>query len=234
MSSAHHLYVGSRCVALFDAQSRLWAQAVDGVDAALAALRERLQQNERPLRLRVWLSGGLCRPFVMPPVPGVKGRSELQRVAAAMAPQSCGFSGECSAWVDDGRNGAPRLAVGLQQSTLQALLEAIGTHRAVSVRPWWAELLRAAVAREAALPALAVQDCDSLTVLTGNGDGFATAATLSPIVEREAADAALARLLLSTDVAPGQELVARLSPLHEAAAPAELSVALASHAELSR
>ena len=85
MPSAHDLYVGSRCLALFEAQSRVWAQAVSGIDEALGALADRLKAQERKLRLRVWLSGGLCRPFLMPAVEGVKGSAELQRVAEEVA-----------------------------------------------------------------------------------------------------------------------------------------------------
>ena len=241
----HDVYVGTRAFAVCAGGGEVvLAQAVAGVEEALAALGQWLAQAEAKLSLRLWLSGGLCRPFIVPLVPGLKNASELARVLQAMAPQHTGLPGECQVWKDN--DGEAPVAVAVQRVVLDSLQETVNAasqahrHRIASIRPWWADALRAALQQEPAVPAVAVQDCDSLTVLTGRGGRFDIATTLTPVIDREAARSSLARLLLTTDVGEGQERVVRLVPLSEAALSSGLpsgerrDVALHALAEFSR
>ena len=216
-SRPHDVYLGTRGFAVRAGDGEPVWQETDGLQAGLDAFVAWLGQAQRKAKLRLWLSGGLCRPFVMQAVPGVSGEAEWQRVAVAMAPAQTGLSGPCVVWLSkSAQSEAARVAVAVEQQVLQrlqALVEDAGTrHRLVSMRPWWSEVLRVALLRDATSPALAVQDCDALTVLAGTGVGFDTATTLSPIADRGSADAALARWLLTADVAADRMLRVRLSP----------------------
>jgi len=217
--------------------------AVNDTDAALAALSPPLAKLGGRSKLRIWLSGGLCRPFIVPAVPGIRGTVEWQRTAAALAPQRTGLAGPCRVWVDAVKGDAPRVAVVMQESwfeQLMAFVEANRTrgHSLASIRPWWADVLRAAHARDPQLRAMATQDCDSLTVLVSappNEGGFSLASTLTPVTDRDAAESALARLLLSADVDAAQSLTARLiQQPQEPADAAKAGLAMSALTEWSR
>lgn len=209
------VYVGTRAVVVSErGEPRVVCDAVDFADA-VALLQTCLAKTSPRRRLRLWLSGGLCRPFLLPGVAGVRGSSEMRNIAAALAPRQTGLEGECVAWVDSG-NSPRRIAVAVQRRCLdelhQAVANAAARHRIISIRPWWAALHGAVVRRDEQTVVVAVQDCDSLTVLAGQA-GFTIANTVTPIVDREAADAALARMLLSADeVSQGPRVHARLIP----------------------
>jgi hypothetical protein len=216
-SRPHDVYLGTRGFAVCAGDGKPVWQETGRLQAGLDAFVAWLGQVDAKAKLRLWLSGGLCRPFVMQAVPGVSGEAEWQRVAAAMAPMQTGLAGPCEVWLSkSAQRKTARVAVAVEQQLLQrlqALVEDAGTrHRLISMRPWWSEVLRAALLRDAALPALAVQDCDALTVLAGTGDGFDTATTLTPIADCESAHAALARWLLTADVAADRMLRAQLAP----------------------
>lgn len=217
----HDVYVGTRAFAAFLGPERVLARAVPDVDGALRELHEWLANSPRRLRLRVWLSGGLCRPFIMAPVPGVRGAAELKRVAAVLASRQTGLDGDCVVWLDRGNLQSSRVAVAVQRISLDRLHQTAGgaagrRHHIVSIRPWGADLLRSVMQRDAQTPVVAAQDCDSLTVLVGRGGEVSVASTSTPVVDRQAADAALARFLLSaTDVPDGPRTLARLLPFHE-------------------
>lgn len=233
------VYLGTRALLIADAAGApLHAVAVDGFDATVAALEAWLGERTGRLRLRLWLSGGLCRPFLFAPAAAVRSTDEALRIARALAPERTGLGGPCEVWLDGG--GA--MAVAIAQPTL-ARLRALADRRTrvVAIRPWWAELLRAALARDGGTRVVAVHDCDSLTVLggAGAGDGFALATTLAPMLERDAAVAALTRLLLTLDDAGGAEFVARLRSQEESGQGGErgadgLDCALRSFVELGR
>ena len=209
-SKAHDVYLGTRAFAVCQGSERLQVQAVEGFEGAIAALGEWLKTLRGRPRLRIWLSGGICRPFILPQLPGIKSRVELLRATSALAPQRTGLSGECRVWVD--RNSA-HMAAAVQQGRLDELFEATGSAQIKSIRPWWAELLRVVLQNEPQVPVIAAHDCDSLTLLAGRDGRFDIANTLSPVRDRETADAALARMLLSVESEAGQELIGRLTPL---------------------
>jgi len=236
-SKPHDVYLGTRAFAVCRGADKLAVQSVEGSDAVFGAFAGWLAEGGPRRRLRLWLSGGLCRPFIVPVVPGVSSEQEWQQVAAAMAPAQCGLQGACRVWLsapDKKRNA--RIAVAVQETLLQRLHETVDSaackHRIASIRPWWSEVLQHALQREPTLQVLAVQDCDALTVLAGAGEGFDSASTLTPVFDTETAEAALARMLLMADVAPGQDLRARLTL--NGAGHAAASMALGPLAEWSR
>ena len=160
-------------------------------------------------------------------------------MALALAPERTGLLDKCLVWVDSGGvRGTRSVAVALQEAVLDkfylSLSEAKGRHTAMSVRPWWSEVLRHVVVRDSAIAAVSVQDCDSLTFLAGAGDSYGTVTTYSPINDPDMARSTLARALLSADVGAGQEVNGRLALGGVPADRLAKRVALAPLLELSR
>ena len=159
----------------------------------------------------MWLSGGLCQPFLLPALPGVHGAAETLRVATKLASERTGLGSECRVWLDAPRLGEARVAVAVAQATLDRVKQGLGTRwRIESIQPWWAEVLQLALSRKVRPVAVGVQDCDSLTVLIGREGGFSVATTISPLLDEAAADSAFTRTLMSANVDPDEVLRARL------------------------
>lgn len=200
-SKPFDVYLGTRAVAACGGKEVLLFEETLSLEAGLGALSAWCASAPTRSAVRVWLSGGLCRPFLVPPVAGVKSHDERWRVAASMAAERTGLIGELDVWLDEARHDIATLAVALDQSFLPHLQSALVANskrrlRLASLRPWWADVLRA----HAGAQAVAVKDCDSLTLLMGADQGFELATTVSPVLDEESGRAALSRLLLSSEV----------------------------------
>jgi hypothetical protein len=238
-ATPYDVYVGSRGFAVCRGVEKLHARWVADLRESLQALATWLSEDEAKRKLRIWLSGGLCRPFLVSSVPGISGEEEWRRIATAMAPMQCGLEPPCRVWLSPPeKKGHARVAVALEEAVLTRLLEVVQAaarkHRIASIRPWWSEVLRLALQREPAAPVLAVRDCDALTVLVGSGQQFDSAATLSPVFDAETAEAALARMLMTADVAAEQGLQAQLSLTMDHIEPGKAAAPLAALTEWSR
>jgi len=240
------IYLGSRALWITQDEQCLRRQKVGGFDEALNALHEWQSQADQS-KVRIWLSGGLCRPFVLPDVSGVKDVSELKAIAQSIATSQTGLEGVCDIWLDLPNTplhrlwsvlgldsikplwrlqGQAMIGAAIQSNTLSALHSALSGGgdvgkgaTVVSIAPWWADALRHAVKHSPKPKVLAIQDCDSLTVLVANQPsdgaskpqpGFVRATTFSPVFDPSSVDAALKRWLLSTDLAQEDVLQARL------------------------
>lgn len=211
------VYLGTRALAMCEGGVPVLTTDVEGFDAALSGWAGWLNADAAPMRrrLRLWLSGGLCRPFIVPAVQGVKDDAEIHAVASAMAPQLTGFVGPCTVFVERRTPKASVIATAVQDDHIQKIHDLMASStrkpKLLSIRPWWAELLRHSLLREPTLTALGVQDCDSMTVLIGREpDGFDTATTYAPVIDQSTAQSVLTRALLSSDVADKSELIGRL------------------------
>jgi hypothetical protein len=119
----------------------------------------------------------------------------------------CGLAPPCRIRVERARGEA--LAVAVEEETLEAIdgaLAAAGV-RAVSIRPWWAHVLADALRKTPSLRALTVWEGRALTILTGEGEGFASAQTMFPVDRLEVASAAVARALVSSMI-PSEDALA--------------------------
>jgi hypothetical protein len=114
--------------------------AVDGRESALAALAAGLRELPRGTRVRVAVSGAICRPFVLPDVDGATGEGDWTAIAASMVEDATGLPADSRVWLDAGQ-ASPRLAVAIDAAWLRGL-EALGA-RIESVRPWWALAIEA-------------------------------------------------------------------------------------------
>jgi len=208
-----HVYLGTRRV-MVDSTAGLQSQAVHGIDEAYAALRIQLQSLRKRSRLRLWLSGSLCRPFILNALPGVIARREVHRIALAMAEQGTGLQSPCRLWIEPRPVSDDRVVVAMQAGNYEELSNTLrdAGHKAVSVRPWWAELLRDTSAKTQDTPTcLSVQDCDSVTLLLGAGVEMTMATTYAPVLDNGTAKSIVARTLISSGVADSQLRFLRLT-----------------------
>ena len=193
--------------------------AVSGRSEALVALGEWMHGVGQRRRVRLWLSGGLCRPFVLAPIPGVADRAELVKIALASAGQRTGLDGALAVWVEHRAATAGRVVVAVQAELREQLVATVASAgwRVASIQPWWSEVLRRSVANASAAPvALAVQDCDALTFIHGQARDIHAASTYTPVLDAGSArgivtracvsvgldDAAVRRVLLSNPAQP--------------------------------
>jgi hypothetical protein len=216
----------------------LAAETVDDVEASMRALSAWLATAE-PQRLNVWLSAGLCRPMLMAPVDGLKTHAEWLRVAEAMVSAQTGLSEPCEVWVERRSDSAGRrMAAAVPKAFLAQLQHAVAhtkTRARISrIAPWWSEPLRASADTPGAPEALAVRDCDSLTLLAGRDREIESVALYTPMREEAVAQSTLSRALMNIDVALGAELVARLVVSGPARGAAGHSGALSPLTEWSR
>jgi hypothetical protein len=205
------VYLGTRVVAACTAGGPVAASRIDGVAAAMDFLQRWSQEQPRPPKLRIWLSGGLCRPFMLPRIAG-SSAAELEKIAVSLVPEQIGWFEPVTVRVDMQRNSGQAVAVAVKSRTLDELRQALGTPRRepVSIQPWWAEVLRISTAKHPHAQCLAVQDCDSVCVIAGEGPFTRSASVVTPIEDRTAAEAAIARLRFTQGIS-SPPLLARLN-----------------------
>lgn len=104
-------------------------------------------------KLRAWLSGSLARPYLVPAASGARNPREAHALAAAMAPDATGVSGDLRVWLDRWRADRPTPAVAIAETVWQRLHASVAaahdlrrdasngrrrpTLTVASVRPWW-------------------------------------------------------------------------------------------------
>ncbi|SEL65229.1 hypothetical protein SAMN05216359_11310 [Roseateles sp. YR242] len=235
------VYVGQDEVRLAHAgpngdEQQVVARAVPLGEAA-PFLREALKPLGR-VALRVLVSGGLCQPFLLPPVEGVGSDAEWLQVAAGLLEDLTGMPANSRLWLDR-EQGTPPLAVGLHPE-VEALVKGLAEHyRVQALKPWWGEVLaREGVASvrvaDGPLPqvgasahggsahtgagagmstkpeaqGLVVIDSDAVTVLLADGNRYEVAQSYS--LMGEPAPTVLARALISHGRHVGEVVVRRM------------------------
>jgi hypothetical protein len=214
------LYLGTCMVAACKGRERLFVSNVNGREQALDALGSWLQGRQLKAKTRVWLSGSLCRPLVLPPVARASVK-ELEAIAVSLVPAQLGWPSAVAVRVDVARDGGA-IAVVTQQGSLDGLERVLGQAgvRPASIQPWWAAMLREALGRDREVECVAVQDCDSICLLAGAGRSLESAAIISPTTDVVAAESAVARLRFNLGIT-APVLTARLrvaadGPIHDA------------------
>lgn len=229
------IYVGLYAVGIGRGPQTLKWAAVDGLEAALSVASELVCAQGRRHRLRLWLGGSLCQPFMLPAVAGVRPGSERARLAAALAAQETTLGERCRVWIDGQSSGSGSLAVAVGETLPEALGRTLASAgRVVSIRPWWGDVLRAALASEGAgVVALGVQDCGALTLLAGGRAGFERASVVTPVRSIETSRAAWSRAQVSFAVDPLLARHARLA-IEGTSEPTLAGCVFGDHVELSR
>lgn len=157
-----------------------WETGSDSLESLGDALDS--VQGSRGVSVRIWLSGSLARPFVLPPLQGLTTWADAQAVAAARASEETGLDAPCCVSIDRWKAGAPVGCVAMEEALRASILTLLVTRkvRIAGIRPWWAAVLcdRATHARSLAL--LTVDDGESLVVLAGEKDGLDMACCYTP------------------------------------------------------
>lgn len=199
------LYLATNCVFACHGHEVLLHEAVEDVTQGLESAKAWLQlPTQARGGVRLWLSGALCRPFVLAPVEGLKHGREAMEVARSQVAAATGLAeGPWEVWVDRFQPGAPIVGAAMAQPLHGALLhlanEVPGRRTWRSIRPWWAEVLRN---RAASGSALSIQDTDSVTWLAGRGDTMEAAATYWSVTTSEQGESARARASMSAQGEP--------------------------------
>jgi hypothetical protein len=234
-SNRADLYIGTRKAALCAAGREPAVESVHSADEALAVTARLLRLGAARASVRVWLSGGLCRPFLVPPLAGIRSTREAEKAVQAMAPQRSGFAVPCRVWLESDRKSPDRIAVAVPQEWLLQLLELLHVRgrRVASIRPWWASALQGTLcAKGDTTSALGVKDCDSVTVLMGSAGTFEMAATFTPIVDDDAARSALKRAMMSSSSPNASGRIVRLAIGESGALARSEAIALGHAAEV--
>lgn len=197
------VYVGVRRVAVAGPQHKWLPPPVPDLVLGLKLLTDWLQQRPRPERVRVWLGGALCRPFLVPVMP-VLPRDQAHAALQAVAAERTGLSRDCQVWCEAAASD-PGGTVGaaLDRAVFDGVMAALaaGRSQCLSLRPWWCEALSHALRAEPGATAVAVLDCSALTFLSGAEGTFTQVATASPMLDPAAAQSALRRYLSGAGVA---------------------------------
>ncbi len=210
--SAADVYLSEREVAMVSASGSLWRHEDGALAACLAALIDRLREDGGSRGLRIWLGAALCRPVRLAPIVGARTRSERLKLVELAAVTQSGLQAPCRVSIDITGGSDDAVAVVVEERVLTAIEQALAPlkSRAVSIQPWWAQALDAAMKSNPALRALGVSEGRALTFMTGRGRHFDSAHTLYPVETAESASAAFARALVSAMISPDDALAVAL------------------------
>jgi hypothetical protein len=206
------VYLSTHEVAMVVAEQSLWHQDVADCEEGLAALVQQLIDLGAPRKINFWLSASLCRPVKIASVTGILSYQERRLLAESTAIAGSGLTAPCRVWLNNAVATETGPAVVVEEAVLTSIKKASSSvgARAVSIRPWWARALDAALAANPVLSSLGIWEAKTLTVLTGSGDAFSSAQTFTQVGSVELASAAFSRALISAMVAPDDALVLQL------------------------
>lgn len=180
-----------------------WQQHAS-VEAGLASLFQRAAEVStgrwgRKAPVRIWLSGGLARPFICGPVQGLKRWTEVVALAEAAAADLTGLAEPCTVHVESWPSPHPALAVAIGLSMRNAIESAARDHghRISSMRPWWTLALNQVLSTGGETRMVAVSDGDAMTLVGGDDAHFTKASSYLPVPSAEQANALLLRIALS-------------------------------------
>jgi hypothetical protein len=153
------------------------SNAFEGWDRAQQEIESMGGKHKAKVRTRVWLSGSLARPFMLPVLPGLTRAQDALKVAQTMCAEATGLADPCRLWLDDWVKDQACLAVAMEQSLVDAVEAGAGKAKFVleSLRPWWSEALRESLSLAEHPSLLAIDDGEALTVLGASKQGFTTA-----------------------------------------------------------
>lgn len=194
-SVAVDVYLGTNLVACRGPGSKVWSASTAALDGGIGALEQHLATLRRPWRprVRLWLSGACCRAFMFERPLGTSA-TELNEVAAQVAPKLTGLQGPCAVWIDGGPKSGSVFGAAVPTGLLEQLTSGLGrsTARLTVIAPWWALVLERQ-GRAASNGGVIVRDCDSVTVVHRRAGGVDFAKTYAPVLADDEADALISR-----------------------------------------
>lgn len=210
---------------IVDAGGSVLPSAHGSAAEALGALGAWASSQRRGAVLRLWLGGSVCRPFLAPPVGGLRGQAEWRRAVSAVVHAATGIASPCMVWLDAAKKGKPRAGAAIESAFVDSTIKEMasrGVHLS-TMRPWWSDVLRVALERRPALEALAVRDGNTLTWLAGAGGSFSALRSFDRVSDDASAEALIGRAALSANI--DLDSVCRVSLRAEARPSADLPAA---------
>lgn len=197
------LYLSTKGFAVCKAGRLECTRDSEGIEATFAALAQWLEKAPTRARLNVFFSAGLCRPFLMAQLPPLNPH-ETERALQSAALKRTGLGGPCEVWIDPMEGAGKRVAAAVELSVLQklqALPRLVGKrHKLLSAQPLWSEWLRIALHKDPRAACVVLQECDAVTVLSGDADQYDIATTVVRGAQDSVTTEAVARLLLTVDL----------------------------------
>ena len=211
---AFDVYVGTRMLAVeFGSGSRrlVAAAASEGLSHVL---REIPASRLRSRPVRVWLSGGLCRAFLLAAPRGLSDHAELERIASAVADARTGLSAPCRVWVDETADAGRHVVAAASEDMLAGVMSAMGDARLNVIRlaPWWgaAQHALAPPTTAGSCTLMSIADCDSLTVFSAEGGSFGSVASWPHMLNERDVHGLLKRAEAELPGVPSRSIHARL------------------------
>jgi hypothetical protein len=133
------IYVGACRLAAVAPEGSWLPPPVADATQGLNLLSDWLVQRSKRHPVRVWLGGALCRPFLMPDMPGLP-PTQAQRALRAVASERTGLNPDCRVWCEpSGVGRGPRIGAAVEGLLLDGLMATLAKSRAhcLSLRPWW-------------------------------------------------------------------------------------------------
>jgi hypothetical protein len=228
---------GLQALDALDAVDSLDAVAAFDVSSALGKVSHWLGALRARRRIRVWLGGSLCRPFLLQGLQALRSAAEVDAAAGALARRAMD-STPSRFWLAPAQRGdAACLGAAASEAVVSRMETALAPlcRGRLRIAPWWGEGARVlALARREASGSVIVRDCDSLTLLAFAGDAFRCVRT-AVSADEGVLEASLQRWQLSLDLDTGRAM--RLSLRPDPLAPAGatgLRIALAPIVDLRR
>jgi len=178
-------------------------------DGRLAQFLEAAAQAwpRRALRgrpVKVWTSGGLIRPFLLGPVAGLNGSTEICSFAQSQVSDATGWIQPCEVRLEGDVTKGVALATAMPAAEHERVEAAVkrAKLRLLSLRPWWAAVLDQALAVRPELELLAVEDTESLVLLATQGGNWSMAETFAPRPSADEAIRVVQRMAAGASVQP--------------------------------
>lgn len=168
----------------------------------------------RRTRVQVWGAGGLCRPFLLGPVAGLKGVDEIRSFARSQVANATGWDEPCEVRLEGDITKGVVLATAIPTS-VHAQIETLirsAKLRLVSLRPWWAGALDEALATQPAPELLVIEEPDGLTLLAGRDGAWSLAEVFSPKPAADEPERTVRRLAAGVAIPPDASTWLRLNP----------------------
>lgn len=203
------LYIATDLVALDRVGNarQVWADQpwCEGLMEAIRVL-----QQKKPKRVSVWLSGGLARPFLVPPASGLKRWGDVVQLAQGLAAPCTQLTPPLHVWIGRWRSKSPSLAVAVEKSTMDSLTSLFAKHslRLGAVEPAWRWVAEQANDRTGLV---LVNERDACTGLQFTNGMPVWTATYSPPPRSDATLAFMARIAFAQNVAPDSVTMALIN-----------------------
>ncbi|MFT7775420.1 hypothetical protein [Roseateles sp.] len=185
--------------------------------------------------LTVYLTGGICRPFLLPELPPLR-KAEQRLAIDAAAKARTGLTEPLQVWLSPllsgGADGARKHQFGAvlthkDLADLVAALRRVRRMRLASIQPVWSLALEVSVSASSVesnpLDLLLVQDADAITLLAGapqseaesdgQASGFAAALTVDGALDASGQRNAVMRLVSGLEVEPMNTVLMRFGEM---------------------